>query len=200
MKLSNNFSLSELTKSQTATRKGIDNEPGTAEIENLIHLAESVLQPVREHFGKPVMISSGYRSPELCEAIGSSSKSQHAKGEAADFEIHGVDNKELATWISNNTTFDQLILEFYDEGDPNSGWVHCSAVTGEPRKQGLRASKVEGRTKYEQILLQIQSLISSPIISLAMSILSLSDLTIRSSIVFSAIRSTQVTLPVWPIR
>ena len=153
MKLSNNFSLSELTKSQTATRKGIDNEPGTAEIETLIHLAESVLQPVREHFGKPVMISSGYRSPELCEAIGSSSKSQHAKGEAADFEIHGVANKELATWISNNTTFDQLILEFYDEGDPNSGWVHCSAVTGEPRKQVLRASKVEGRTKYEQILL-----------------------------------------------
>ena len=128
MKLSENFSLKELTKSQTAVRKGINNEPGTAEIENLIHLAESVLQPVRDHFGKAVMISSGYRSPELCEAIGSSTKSQHAKGEAADFEIGGVDNKELATWISKNTTFDQLILEFYDEGDPNSGWVHCSAV------------------------------------------------------------------------
>ena len=64
---------------------------------------------------------------------------------AADFEIGGVDNKELATWISKNTTFDQLILEFYNEGDPNSGWVHCSAVKGEPRKQVLRASKV-GRT------------------------------------------------------
>ena len=153
MKLSENFSLKELTKSQTAVRKGINNEPGTAEIENLIHLAESVLQPVRDHFGKAVMISSGYRSPALCEAIGSSTKSQHARGEAADFEIGGVDNKELATWISKNTTFDQLILEFYDEGDPNSGWVHCSAVTGEPRKQVLRASKVEGRTKYEQILL-----------------------------------------------
>ncbi len=153
MKLSENFSLKELTKSQTAVRKGINNEPGTAEIENLIHLAESVLQPVREHFGKPVMISSGYRSPALCEAIGSSTKSQHARGEAADFEIHGVDNKELATWISKNTTFDQLILEFYNEGDPNSGWVHCSAVTEEPRKQVLRASKVEGRTKYENILL-----------------------------------------------
>ena len=153
MKLSNNFTLAELVKSQTAIRKNIRNEPGTAEINNLIHLAESVLQPVREHFGKPVMISSGYRSPELCEAIGSSAKSQHAKGEAADFEIHGVDNKELATWISNNTTFDQLILEFYDEGDPNSGWVHCSAVTGEPRKQVLRASKVEGRTRYENIIL-----------------------------------------------
>tara|TARA_B000000565_G_scaffold245115_1_gene212683 strand:- start:129 stop:590 length:462 start_codon:yes stop_codon:yes gene_type:complete len=153
MKLSENFSLSELTKSQTAVRKGINNEPGTAEIENLIHLAEAVLQPVREHFGKPVMISSGYRSPALCEAIGSSTKSQHARGEAADFEIHGVDNKELATWISKNTEFDQLILEFYNEGDPNSGWVHCSAVTEAPRKQVLRASKVEGRTKYETILL-----------------------------------------------
>ena len=153
MKLSENFSLAEMTKSQTATRKGIDNKPSTEHIENLIHLAETVLQPVRDHFGKPVAISSGYRSPALCEAIGSSAKSQHAKGEAADFEIGGVDNKELATWISKNTTFDQLILEFYDEGDPNSGWVHCSAVTGEPRKQVLRASKVEGRTKYENIIL-----------------------------------------------
>ena len=153
MQLSNNFSLAELTKSQTATRKGIDNTPSDTHIQNLIHLAESVLQPVREHFGKPVMISSGYRSPALCEAIGSSTKSQHARGEAADFEIHGVDNKELATWISKNTTFDQLILEFYDEGDPNSGWVHCSAVTEGPRKQVLRASKVEGRTKYENIIL-----------------------------------------------
>ncbi len=153
MKLSANFSLAELTKSQTATRKGIDNTPSDTHIQNLIHLAESVLQPVREHFGKPVMISSGYRSPALCEAIGSSTKSQHARGEAADFEIAGVDNKELATWISKNTTFDQLILEFYDEGDPNSGWVHCSAVTEGPRKQVLRASKVEGRTKYESITL-----------------------------------------------
>ena len=153
MKLSANFSLGEMTKSQTATRKGINNEPSTAHVENLIHLAETVLQPVREHFGKAVVISSGYRSPELCEAIGSSTKSQHARGEAADFEIPGVDNKELATWISKNTEFDQLILEFYDEGDPNSGWVHCSAVTEEPRKQVLRASKVEGRTKYENIIL-----------------------------------------------
>ena len=153
MKLSANFSLAEMTKSQTATRKGINNEPSTAHVENLIHLAESVLQPVRDHFGKSVMISSGYRSRALFEAIGSSTKSQHARGEAADFEIAGVDNKELATWISKNTEFDQLILEFYKEGDPNSGWVHCSAVTGEPRKQVLRASKVEGRTKYENIIL-----------------------------------------------
>ena len=153
MKLSNNFSLAELTKSQTAVRKNIKNDPGTQEVNNLIHLAESVLQPVREHFGKPVMISSGYRSPELCEAIGSSAKSQHAKGEAADFEIPGVDNMQLAIWINKNTDFDQLILEYYEPGDPNSGWVHCSAVKEGSRAQVLKASKVEGKTKYENILL-----------------------------------------------
>ena len=155
MNLSNNFTLNELTKSQTATRKGINNEPATEHVENLIHLAKTILQPVREHFGKPVMISSGYRSPELCEAIGSSAKSQHAKGEAADFEIPGIDNKELATWIVANTEFDQLILEFYIENDPNSGWVHCSVKTPpeEGRKQILQAKKIEGKTVYEPILL-----------------------------------------------
>ena len=153
MKLSNNFTLQELTKSQTATRKGIDNEPGTTEIENLIHLAKTILQPVREHFGKPVMISSGYRSPALCEAIGSSAKSQHAKGEAADFEIGGVDNLELATWIADNCEFDQLILEFYDGVDPNSGWIHCSSKKENSRRQTLKAERIAGRTSYSPILL-----------------------------------------------
>ena len=149
MKLSNNFSLAELVKSQTAERKGIHNKPETDAVENLIHLAETVLQPVRNHFGKPVMISSGYRSPELCEAIGSSSKSQHAKGEAADFEIPGVDNKELATWIKENCDYDQLILEFYNEGDPNSGWVHCSISKTQSRRERLIAKRVDGKTQYE---------------------------------------------------
>ena len=153
MKLSKNFSLAEMTKSQTAIRKGIKNEPSTEHVENLIHLAKTVLQPIRDEFGRPVVISSGYRSPELCEAIGSSSKSQHAKGEAADFEIPGVDNMQLATWINKNTNFDQLILEYYEPGDPNSGWVHCSAVKEGSRAQVLKASKVEGKTKYENILL-----------------------------------------------
>ena len=155
MKLSNNFTLAELTKSQTAVRRGIRNEPSTDHINNLIHLAKTILQPVREHFGKPVTISSGYRSPELCEAIGSSAKSQHAKGEAADFEITGIDNKDLATWIAANTEFDQLILEYYIENDPNSGWVHCSVKTPpeEGRKQILQAKKIEGKTVYEPILL-----------------------------------------------
>ena len=126
MKLSKNFSLDELTKSQTALRMGIDNEPTPGDLYNLSQLCDNILQPVREHFGKPVTVSSGYRSVALCEAIGSSAKSQHAKGEAADFEIMGIDNKEVAVWIRDNLNFDQLILEFYKDGEPSSGWIHCS--------------------------------------------------------------------------
>ena len=114
MKLSNNFSLNELTKSQTAERKGIDNTPSTEHQENLKSLCTHVLQPVRDHFGQVVSVSSGYRSPELCVAIGSKTTSQHAKGEAADFEIFGVSNKELADWIHYNVNYDQLILEYWE--------------------------------------------------------------------------------------
>ena len=137
MKLSGHFSLAELTKSQTATRKGIDNQPTLDHIENLTELCTQVLEPTRRNFGEPMVISSGYRSEELCEAIGSSKNSQHAKGEAADFEMFGVDNKELAKYIKNNLVFDQLILEFYNPDDPSSGWVHCSYSKEENRKQSL---------------------------------------------------------------
>ena len=137
MKLSGHFSLAELTKSQTATRKGIDNKPTLDHIENLTELCTHVLEPTRRNFGKPMVISSGYRSEELCEAIGTSKNSQHAKGEAADFEMFGVDNKELAKYIKNNLVFDQLILEFYNPDDPSSGWVHCSYSKEENRKQSL---------------------------------------------------------------
>ena len=137
MKLSGHFSLAELTKSQTATRKGIDNKPTLEHIENLTELCVQILEPTRRNFGKPMVISSGYRSEELCEAIGSSKNSQHAKGEAADFEMFGVDNKELAKYIKNNLVFDQLILEFYNPDDPSSGWVHCSYSKEENRKQSL---------------------------------------------------------------
>ena len=126
MKLSRNFSLGELTKSQTALRMGIDNNPTPEDLYNLHLLCDNILQPVREHFGRAVTISSGYRSEDLCVAIGSSRKSQHAKGQAADFEVMGVDNKEVAEWIRDVLDFDQLILEFYKEGEPNSGWIHCS--------------------------------------------------------------------------
>ena len=151
MKLSENFSLLELTKSQTAERKGIDNTPSTEHQENLKSLCESILQPVRDHFNRVVSVSSGYRSVDLCVAIGSSTGSQHAKGEAADFEIFGVSNKELADWINENLTYDQLILEYWKESDPNSGWVHCSFSLNGNRKQYLRAYKENGSTKYEPI-------------------------------------------------
>ena len=151
MKLTENFSLNELTKSQTAERKGIDNTPSAEHQENLKSLCEMVLQPIRDHFGQVVSISSGYRSPELCVAIGSSTKSQHASGCAADFEIFGVSNKELADWINENLTYDQLILEYWNESDPNSGWVHCSFTLNGNRKQYLRAYKENGSTKYEPV-------------------------------------------------
>jgi len=137
MKLSGHFSLAELTKSQTATRKGIDNKPTLEHIENLTELCVQILEPTRRNFSKPMVITSGYRSEELCEAIGSKTTSQHAKGEAADFEMFGVDNKKLAKYIKNNLVFDQLILEFYNPDDPSSGWVHCSYSKEENRKQSL---------------------------------------------------------------
>ena len=118
---------------------------------NLKLLCENVLQPVRDHFGKVVTVSSGYRSPELCEAIGSSKNSQHAKGQAADFEIFDVSNQELVIWIDKNLDYDQMILEFWKGPDePNSGWVHCSYKKEGNRKQLLRAYKEDGRTKYEE--------------------------------------------------
>ena len=151
MKLTANFSLNELTKSQTAERKGIDNTPSTEHQENLKKLCENVLQPVRDHFEQVVSVSSGYRSPELCTAIGSKTTSQHAKGEAADFEIFGVSNKTLADYIDSELHYDQLILEYWNESDPNSGWVHCSFSEGNNRKQYLRAYKENGKTKYEPV-------------------------------------------------
>ena len=137
MQLSGHFSLSELTKSQTAERKGIDNKPTLEHIENLTELCTQILEPTRRNFGKPMIITSGYRSEELCEAIGSVKTSQHAKGQAADFEMIGLDNKSLAKYIKNNLVFDQLILEFYTPNDPSSGWVHCSYNKDENRKEAL---------------------------------------------------------------
>jgi hypothetical protein len=139
MQLSKHFTLSEMEKSQTAVRKGISNKAGSGEIKNLTDLCYEVLEPVRIKFDKPVIITSGYRSPELCEAIGSKATSQHAKGQAVDFEIAGVSNLQVALWIQNNCDFDQLILEFWkkEDNDPNSGWVHCSYVDESNRKQVL---------------------------------------------------------------
>lgn len=144
MNLSANFSLAEFTKSQTALRKGIDNTPDQPAIDNMKKLCTAILQPVRDHFGIPFTPSSGYRSPELCIAVGSTIKSQHSKGQAVDFEVPGVSNMELAEWIRDNLEFDQLILECYTGG--NTGWVHCSYVH-EPRKEVLTYDRANGYRK-----------------------------------------------------
>ena len=151
MKLSKNFSLKEMTASQTAERKGINNNPNDDQITALQKLCENILQPVRDHYATPVTVSSGFRSEDLCEAIGSSKNSQHAKGQAADFEIFGVPNAELAKWIAENLDFDQLILEYHNPEEPNSGWIHCSYKNDEDnRKQVLRAYRNDdGKTVYE---------------------------------------------------
>jgi zinc D-Ala-D-Ala carboxypeptidase len=151
MNLSRNFTLSELIKSDTAIRKGINNNPNAEQIEKLKALCENILQPVRDHFGR-VKITSGFRSVDLCMAIGSSANSQHAKAEAADFECVGVDNAELADWIKNNLPYDQLIVEYYTPGEPNSGWIHCSYIPDQPRASYLWAYRSEGKTKYKPIL------------------------------------------------
>jgi len=148
MKLSQHFSYQEFIKSQTATRKGIKNEPDDAQLYSMKMVCMNILEPIRTTFERPVIITSGFRSPELCVAIGSSTNSQHAKGEAADFEIPGVSNKEVADWIHENLPNDQLILEFFDGKDPNSGWIHCSHKP-ENRGEYLIAYKDENnKTKY----------------------------------------------------
>ena len=149
MKLSKNFSLNELTKSQTAIRMGIDNTSDTEQLVNLAVLVQQVLQPCREQFGS-ISINSGLRVLELNQAIGSSDKSQHINGEAADFEAYLISNRRLAEWIKEKLDFDQLILE-YPGPDPRDGWVHCSYKRdGSNRKQVLTAVKEGGKTVYKR--------------------------------------------------
>ena len=153
VRLSKNFTLQEFTKSQTAERKGIDNTPAEAHLENAKILFEKVVQPVRDHFG-PTIINSGYRGPKLNEAVGGSSKSQHCKGEAVDIECPGTSNYAVASWIEQNLDFDQLILEFYTPGIPDSGWVHVSYKSEGNRKSILTAMKENGKTVYKPGLIE----------------------------------------------
>lgn len=138
MKLSEHFALWELTKSQVADRNNIKNLPDEESTQNLGSTCEEILEPVRRHYGKPIAPSSGYRCLELNRVLGSSDRSQHTTGQAVDFEVPGVANMDLARWIMDNVDYDQLILEFYKEGQPNSGWVHCSYVGQANRKQARR--------------------------------------------------------------
>ena len=148
MNLSANFTLKELTKSDTATRLGLDNTPDDEALENLKVLCEMVLQPVRDHFGKSVTVNSGFRSPESNAAVGGSKTSDHCRGQACDIEIPGVANADLAQWIMDNLDYTQLILEFYTPGIPDSGWVHVSYDPDNLKKQELTATKVAGKTTY----------------------------------------------------
>lgn len=149
MNISKNFTLTELTKSEAASRKGLNNTPSPTEITALTELCENILEKIRDHFGKPIKINSAYRSQKVNTAIGGASTSQHCRGQAADIEITGVANAELAEWIVKNLDFDQVILEFYTQGIPDSGWVHVSYVAkGKNRKSILTATKVKGKTVY----------------------------------------------------
>jgi zinc D-Ala-D-Ala carboxypeptidase len=147
MQLTKNFSLHELTKSEAALRHGMKNEPSAVEIQNLKLLAEKVLQPVRDQFG-PVSINSGFRSAAVNKKVGGSTTSDHCRGMAADIEVPGVPNYDLALWISKNLKFRQVILEFYTAGIPDSGWVHVSYNPTELKGELLTASTVNKKTVY----------------------------------------------------
>ena len=151
MQLSKNFSLRELTRSQTAIRKGIKNEPDQEQLMNLVALTVKILQQCRDKFGA-ITCNSGLRVLDLNRAIGSSDKSQHCRGQAVDFEAYSISNMELATWIKNNRCFDQLILE-YPGNDPRDGWVHCSYNRMGNRMEVLTAVKEKGKTVYKKGLL-----------------------------------------------
>lgn len=149
MQLSPNFSLAEFTASATAKAQGIDNTPGARQIAAMQLLCTHVLEPLRAHFGKPIRITSGFRSIKLCLAVGSSSTSQHAQGEAADLEIPSIDNVTVASFIRDHLPFDQLILENYTRGQPNSGWIHVSYRDGRLRHDVLTYAR---RTYFKGLL------------------------------------------------
>ena len=148
IRVSKNFALSEMVKSATAERLNVDNSPSDIHLVNLTHLAIHILQPVRDQFGV-ITINSGYRTPALTAKVGGSKTSQHCNGQAADFESFSTPNPDLAKWIANNLEFDQLILEFYDGINPNSGWVHCSYNLMGNRKKILTALKTGGKVVYK---------------------------------------------------
>lgn len=148
--MTKNFTLAELTKSETALRHNMDNTPGDEQLNNLLMLCANVLQPIRDHYGKGVKVNSALRTIPVNRAVGSSDSSHHVKGMAADIEIPGVPNAELAEYIRDNLPFTQVILEFYTRGVPDSGWVHVSYDPQNLKKQSLTAVKENGKTVYLQ--------------------------------------------------
>jgi hypothetical protein len=151
MKISTHLSLSEVTRSETAKRRGISNTPTAEHLENFKKLAENIFEPIREHFKVPIYVSSGYRSKELNSAIGGSLSSQHCQGEAIDIDMDGsssgVTNADVYNFIKDNLEFDQLIWEFGTDKNPD--WVHVSYESkGKQRKQKLKAVRTNGKTSY----------------------------------------------------
>ena len=154
MNLSKNLTLHEMTRSETAKRKGVSNQPTEEHIANMIVLAEKIFQPIRDHFGVPIHVSSGYRSAALNKKIGGSKTSQHMKGEAMDIDMDGtntgVTNVQIFNFIRANLIFDQLIWEFGNSSNPD--WVHVSYNTsGTNRRHVLKATKGTFGTKYVQM-------------------------------------------------
>jgi hypothetical protein len=149
MQISKHLSLAEVSRSETAKRKGINNTPSGEHLENFKKLAENIFEPIREHFGVPIHISSGYRSKELNAAVGGSLSSQHCQGEAIDIDMDGttITNAEIFNYIKDNLNFDQLLWEFGNDSNPD--WVHVSyESTGKQRKQILKVIKANGKTSY----------------------------------------------------
>ena len=152
MMLSENLSVAEFSASNTAKRKGIDNTLKGVHLEAAKELAENIFQPMREHFGKPIWLSSGYRSEALNKAIGGSKTSQHCKGEAMDIDMDGrggPTNAEIFNYIKDNLPFDQLIWEFGNDKAPD--WVHVSYKKGGPQRGQILTAKRNsaGKTTYE---------------------------------------------------
>ena len=153
MKLSKNLWLSEVTKSNTAIRRGIDNTPTELHIANLRYLAEKVFQPIREHFGRPIFVSSGYRSKALNEAIGGSQKSFHSHGMALDLDMDGkaqnISNADIFNFIKDNLPYTELIWEFVTTDKPD--WVHVAIAKGREQEKNAKISYREsGKTKYKK--------------------------------------------------
>lgn len=155
MKLSEHLDLSEVTRSESAKRKGIRNEPTAEHLENFKKLAEHIFEPIRNHFNTSIHISSGYRSKALNSAIGGASSSQHCTGEAIDIDMDGsssgVTNKMIFEYIKSSLNFDQLIWEFGSDSNPD--WVHVSYESSNKpqRKEILKATKINGTAKYNLI-------------------------------------------------
>jgi hypothetical protein len=148
MQISKHLSLAEVSRSETAKRKGINNTPSGEHLENFKKLAENIFEPIREHFGVPIHISSGYRSKELNAAVGGSATSDHCVGSAIDIdqENSSITNNQVFNFIKDNLKFKQLIAEFPVNGQLS--WVHVAYNENNLKNQILVAKKVNGKTVY----------------------------------------------------